>query len=703
MTDTKQGNVRIILLDIKISLCKIYIVKSKYTILLIPAVLLIFGAYSFFSSANKLTQEKIPLIPRTLLFGNPEKSQVRLSPDGSKISFLADVKGVANIWVGPADKPELAKPVTDDSGRGINTYKWAYTSKHILYLRDNKGDENWKLYAVEVSSKRSKLLTPPDKVVAQIQQVSDKSPNEILVIMNDRDPQLFDMYSINILTGEKSLVLKNEDGFIGFTTDDDYQVRFAAKQRNDGGFEILEKEKDSWKQFAVINPEDALTTDLLGIDKSGNILYMKDSRGKNTAVLKAIDIKTNKMKVLAEDPLADLDSVLIHPVNNNVQAATFIYDRQKWTVLDDSIKPDFDYLKTLEEGEMLILSRSLDDKKWLIAYSMDTGPYEYYLYDRENKNAQFLFNSRPKLEKYTLAKMYPEIIKSRDNMDLVSYLSIPVWDDNNGKTDKPLPMVINVHGGPWARDEWGYNPQSQWLANRGYAVLNVNYRSSTGFGKKFINAGDKEWAGKMHDDLIDAVNWAIKEKIADPKKIAIMGGSYGGYATLVGLTFTPDVFAAGVDIVGPSNLITLMNNVPPYWMPQMALLKQRVGDYTTPEGQAFLKERSPLTFVDKIKKPLLIGQGANDPRVKQSESDQIVKLMQKKKIPVTYLLYSDEGHGFVKPENQFSFYAVAESFLVNNLGGRSEPIGNSFKNSSIAFPAGKEYIPGLKELSSNVK
>lgn len=676
--------------------------KMKLIIFSVLVIFLVIAGFLFFFHHPNITQEKTPLIPRTLLFGNPDKSQVRLSPDGSKISFLADVNGVANLWVGPADKPDLAKPVTNDTGRGINTYQWAYTNKHILYLRDNKGDENWKLYVIDVSTKQSKLLTPPEGVVAQVQQVSDKYPNDVLVDLNERNPQVFDIYRINILTGDKNLVLKNEDGYIGFTTDDNYSVRFAAKQRDDGGFEVVEKEKENWNHFAIINPEDALTTDILGFDKTGNILYMKDSRGTDMSVLTAFDLQTKKQAVLAQNPLADLDNILVNPVNKKVQAATFIYDRQKWDVLDKSLRPDFDYLKTVADGEMLILSRTIDDKNWLIAYSMDTGPYKYYLYNRDSKNAQFLFNSRPKLEKYTLAKMYPEIIKTRDNLDLVSYLTLPVEHDTGGQTDKPLPLILNVHGGPWARDEWGYNAQSQWLANRGYAVLNVNYRGSTGMGKKFINAGNKEWAGKMHNDLIDAVNWTIREKIADPKKIAIMGGSYGGYAALVGLTFTPDIFTAGVDIVGPSNLITLMNNVPPYWMPQIALLKQRVGDYTTPAGQAFLKERSPLTFVDKIKKPLLIGQGANDPRVKQSESDQIVKAMQKKNIPVTYLLYKDEGHGFVRPENQFSFYAVTEAFFASNLGGRTEPIGTAFKNSSISVSAGKEYIPELKEISSKL-
>ena len=295
--------------------------------------------------------------------------------------------------------------------------------------------------------------------------------------------------------------------------------------------------------------------------------------------------------------------------------------------------------------------------------------------------------------------MYPVEVKTRDGLTLVCYLSIPYQSDTklNGHPDNPLPMVLFVHGGPWARDSWGYNSYHQWLSNRGYAVLSVNYRGSTGFGKNFINAGNKEWAGKMHDDLIDAVNWAINEKIADKENIAIMGGSYGGYATLVGLTFTPDVFACGVDIVGPSNLQTLLETIPPYWAPMINVFTTRVGDHRTVEGRKLLNERSPLNYTDKIKKPLLIGQGANDPRVKQTESDQIVKAMQGKNIPVTYVLYTDEGHGFARPENRLSFNAVSEIFLSQILGGRSEPIGDDFKNSSITVPNGSENIPNLKD------
>ncbi len=314
-----------------------------------------------------------------------------------------------------------------------------------------------------------------------------------------------------------------------------------------------------------------------------------------------------------------------------------------------------------------------------------------------------MFTNRQELEKVKLSKMYPLIIKSRDGLNLVSYLTLPYWadPDNDSRPKKPLPMVLFVHGGPWARDSWGLNSAHQWLANRGYAVLSVNYRGSTGFGKDFINAANREWAGKMHDDLIDAVNWAIKQKIADKNRVAIMGGSYGGYATLVGMTFTPEVFACGVDIVGPSNLRTLLETIPPYWKPMMEMWATRVGDPRTEEGRKFLDSRSPLTYVDRICRPLLIGQGANDPRVKQSESDQIVQAMQEKNIPVTYVLYSDEGHGFARPENRLSFFAVAEIFLAQHLGGRFQEIGDDFQGSTIAVPHGAEHIPGLSEALKN--
>ena len=402
---------------------------------------------------------------------------------------------------------------------------------------------------------------------------------------------------------------------------------------------------------------------------------------------------------MAEDPKSDLTGMMIHPTEKNVQAVAFYYDRIHWKILDPSIEPDMDLLHSVEEGDMTVVSRSLDDKVWIVVFTRDNGPSHYYYYDHDKRRASFLFTDRELLAGLPLAKMIPAVIKSRDGLDLVSYYTLPLQSDENGdgRPDKPLPMVLYVHGGPWARDYWGLDSIHQWLANRGYVVLSVNFRGSTGLGKNFINAGNLEWGKKMHDDLIDAVNWSVQQKIADPKKIAIMGGSYGGYATLAGLTFTPKTFACAVDIVGPSNLITLLETIPPYWKPEIEQFTKRVGDFRTEPGRKLLQERSPLNSVTRIERPLLIGQGANDPRVKQNESDQIVKAMQAKGLPVTYVLYGDEGHGFARPENRLSFYAIAEAFLAEHLGGSFQPIGQDFTGSNLTVPAGAGEVPGLAQ------
>jgi dipeptidyl aminopeptidase/acylaminoacyl peptidase len=666
-----------------------------------------------------------PLIPREILFGNPDRAAARLSPDGKRLSFLAPVNGVLNVWVAPADRLEAARPVTHDTKRGIRIYFWAYTSRHLLYLQDQDGDENWKVYAVDLDTGTTRNLTPADTIPgpdgkplaqpdghpmrprAEIENVSHRFPDTILVGLNTRDPRYHDLYRVNIESGAMTLIQENPD-FAGFVTDDDYRVRFASRMTNDGGSEYFKPGAGGpspgpagfsrWEPFMKVGMEDSLATHPVGFDKSGAVLYLADSRGRDTAALVALELRTGAATVLAEDPRADAGSALIHPTEYTVQAVAFAYTRQEWKVLDPSLQPDFAYLGSVADGEISVTSRTLDDTKWTVAYIRDNGPVRYYLYDREVKQATFLFTNRDALEHQPLARLHPVVIRSRDGLSLVSYLTLPVWADprGTGQPDRPLPMVLLVHGGPWARDGWGLDNEHQWLANRGYAVLGVNYRGSTGFGKRFLNAGNFEWSGKMQDDLIDAVEWAVGEGIADRTRIAIMGGSYGGYATLVGLTFTPETFACGVDIVGPSSIVTLLNTIPPYWEPAIALFTTRVGDHRTEEGRRFLESRSPLTFTDRIRRPLLIGQGANDPRVKQSESDQIVAAMQRKQIPVTYVLYPDEGHGFARPENQMSFNAVAEAFLSRCLGGRYQPVGNDFKGSTIEVPAGAEWVPGLE-------
>jgi dipeptidyl aminopeptidase/acylaminoacyl peptidase len=615
---------------------------------------------------------------------------------------LAPVEGILNVWVAPIDDLASARPVTDDKVRDIRGYSWAYTGEHILYSQDKGGDENWHLYATEVATAATKDLTPIDGIHAQLENASDRFPEELLVGINDRNPQLHDVYRVNLLTAERELVQENP-GVAGFVTDDDFAVRFAITFTPEGGQLMLAPRRDAegkvedWEEFLRIGPEDATSTGPAGFDKSGRVLYMIDSRDRNTSALFALNLDSGEQTLIAEDDRADVGEVLAHPTEKTVEAVGFTYARREWKILDDAIRADLEYLESVEDGELIVTSRSLDDQQWTVAYMLDDGPYKYYRYDRANRKAHFLFNSRDDLQQYPLAKMHTPIIDSRDGLPLVSYLTLPVGSDpdGDGVPDQALPMVLDVHGGPWARDDWGFNPTHQWLADRGYAVLSVNYRGSTGFGKEFVNAANREWAGKMHDDLIDAVNWAVDQGIAQRDKVAIMGGSYGGYATLVGLTFTPEAFACGVDIVGPSSLVTLLQNIPPYWAPMMPVMERRVGTVATEEGREELLARSPLQKVDQIQRPLLIGQGANDPRVTQLEADQIVHAMEAKQIPVTYVLYPDEGHGFSGEQNRMAFNAVTEAFLAEHLGGQFEPIGDDFKGSSIHVPTGAVNVPGL--------
>ena len=637
------------------------------------------------------------LVHRTVLFGDPDHAQPQISPDGKRLAFLAPSEGVLNVWVGPADDPQAAKPVTQEKKRSIRRYEWSFTNEHVLYLQDKDGDENWHVLAVDLRAGTTKDLTPIDGVNAEIAGQGHLVPGVVQVGLNDRDKKYHDVYDIDVRTGARKLVQKN-DGFLGFVADEHLRVRLGVKPLPDGGRELVTPApKDGWKSFAKIPLEDALTTEPIGFDKTERSLFMKDSRGRDTAALVSVDLASGKSTVVAEDAKADVGDVLRHPLDNRIEAVLVTYDRARWKVVDPSLEKDFAALAAVTDGDMRVVSRSLDEKRWIVSYNLSDGPTRFYRYDRDAKKATLLFTSSTALEKVELAKMHPVVVKSRDGLDLVSYLTLPRASDKSasGAPDHPLPMVLNVHGGPWGRNEWGFDRYHQWLASRGYAVLSVNYRGSTGFGKNFVNAANGEWATKMHDDLLDAVDWAIAKKIADPTKVAIMGGSYGGYATLVGLTFTPDKFACGVDIVGPSNLVTLLQSIPPYWAAEIDHLSKAIGDFRTDEGKKLLLARSPLMRVHRIQRPLLIGQGANDPRVKQAESDQIVKALQDRKIPVTYVLFPDEGHGFARAANRTAFNAVAEVFFAQCLGGPYEPVGGDFQGSTITVPAGVSQVYGV--------
>jgi dipeptidyl aminopeptidase/acylaminoacyl peptidase len=643
--------------------------------------------------------ETAPLIPRDVLFGNPDRAAPLVSPDGSRISYLAPLDGVMNVWVAPADDLAAARPVTRDRGRGIMTYFWACNSAHLLYLQDRDGDENYHVYRVDPVTEQVEDLTPFENARAAVVKISHRRPDEILVGVNHRDPQFLDVLRVNLRTGERTVVFEN-DRYIAVNTDDDLNVRFGSAFQPDFSLRIDRlpgADEGEPQPFLTVLPEDLTSTGILDFDRSGAAVYMLDSRGRDRAALVRMEIATRETEILFEAEQADVSDVLQHPTEKTVQAAAVTYARTEWTALDPAVRDDLGYLRSLADGEFSVAGRTLDDRAWIVVYVVDDGPVRYYRYDRGARRAELLFTNRKELEGLPLAKMRPVEIPSRDGLTLLSYLTLPHGSDRSGdgRPEAPLPLVLWVHGGPWARDTWGYNPVHQWLANRGYAVLSVNFRGSTGFGKAFVNAANREWGGRMHDDLLDAVDWAVRERIADPARVAIAGGSYGGYAALAGVTFTPEKFAAGVSIVGPSNLITFMNNIPPYWVPMLPLLKDRVGDPTTEEGRRFLTERSPLTYVERICRPLLIGQGANDPRVVKSESDQIVAAMQERGIPVTYVLYPDEGHGFARPENRLSFFAVMEAFLAAHLGGRAEPVAEAFRGSSAEIPVGAEEVAGL--------
>ncbi len=624
----------------------------------------------------------VDLIPREVLFGNPDRAVARISPDGTRVSFLAPDEGVLNVWVGPVDDIAQAKPLTQDRGRGIQQYAWMPGGDRLLFIQDKDGDENWHVFCVELASGVVTNLTPIEGVASQITGTSKRHPSVVILGLNDRNPQLHDLYRFDLATGERTLLIENP-GVAGFVLDDDLNVRYALAPSQEGGWNVLRLEDGEWVADNVVPQEDALTTQIIGFDKSGRIAISVDSRGRDTAALLATNLDSGDVTVLAEDAQADISAVLQHPTERHIQAAVSTYDRRRFHVLDPSLQVDLDWLSERIAGDVDVVSRSTDDLRWIVAEISDVNAVRYYLYNRTEAALSFLFDSRPRLADLPLCPMRPQVLTARDGLSLVSYLTLPGGVDAAERPEEPLPMVLMVHGGPWARDNWGFDPMHQWLSNRGYAVLAVNFRSSTGFGKRFIAAGDGEWAGAMHNDLLDAVDWAVEQGIADRKRVAIMGGSYGGYATLAGLAFTPEVFACGVDIVGPSNLLTLIESIPPYWKPMRKQLTTRVGDPDTEEGHAALVAKSPLTNAADITKPLLIGQGANDPRVKQAESDQIVAAMRENGIPVEYALFPDEGHGFARPQNRLAFYALTETFFAEHLGGRSEGTGTAFDGSSL--------------------
>ncbi|MBN2380933.1 S9 family peptidase [candidate division WOR-3 bacterium] len=623
---------------------------------------------AIFLSASTVTASDSlsTLIPREVLFGNPERILPELSPDGKMLAYVAPLNGVLNVWVKTIGK-EDDRPVTKDTNQGIVYFAWRGDSKSILYIQDQEGNENYHLYGVDLKTGKAKDYTPFEDVKVRVVASDDKHPRKWLISMNKRDPQIFDVYLLNLKTGKIKLVTENPGNIVDWMTDWNFGLRGSLALNQEGGLDLLvrDNERAQWRSVVSWGFEDYSSSAPLRFVKDGEHIYLRDSRDANAARLVKVNINNGETEIIAEDPEYDLGPVFFHPETGDVLGVSFMKDRRHRLFFDAEVEADYNIVKDLDEGDVGFADETEDNNTWLISFLKDDGPMSYYVFDRKTKQAEFLFNYRDDLGSYSLAKMEPFSFTSRDGLTIHGYITFPV-----GVERKNLPMVINVHGGPWVRDNWGYNPEAQWLANRGYISMEVNYRGSTGYGKEFTNAGNKEWGRKMHYDLVDAVKWAIDQGYADSERIAIYGGSYGGYAALVGATFTPDLFCCAVDMFGPSNLITFLETAPPYWKPYLDMMYKRVGNPET-ENQ-MLEERSPLFKVDEIKIPMLIAQGANDPRIKQAESDQIVAVMEEKGIDYEYILFPDEGHGFQKEENRLKFYARCERFLAKHLGGRYE-------------------------------
>lgn len=626
----------------------------------VVVALMFSGVLTVVAAQEKLTT---PLIPREVLFGNPERTDPQISPDGTQIGYLAPVNGVLNVWIRTLGKTD-DRAVTSDTHRGIRNFLWQYDNKHILYAQDIGGDENWRLYQTDIATKQTKDLTPFEKVRVDILAYSWRYPDTILVQMNKRDPKVFDVHRVDLKTGQVDLDTENPGDVANWQADNDLRIRAAQVQTDDGGtiVRVRDDVKSPWRELIKWGPDETFGG-VNGFSPDDKAIWITTSLDVNAARLLEIDIASGKRKVITEDPQFDVSNTISNPKTNALEAVSYTKQRTEYVFIDPNTKADFEALAKVRKGDIADLSQSLDDQEWIVGFVSDDAPEYWYLYDRSKKQATLLFSNRPQLEKYKLSAMKPIEFTARDGMKLYGYLTTP-----EGMDPKSLPMVEFVHGGPWGRDVWGYNRYAQWLANRGYAVLQINFRGSTGYGKQYVNAGDRQWAGTMHTDLLDGKEWVIKQGIADPAKVCIMGGSYGGYATLAGVAFSPDAFACGVDIVGPSNLNTLLKTIPPYWSTLLATFHKRMGD-----SEEVLKQQSPLFKADQIKVPLLIGQGANDPRVNKAESDQIVAAMRKNQKEVQYYVFPDEGHGFARPTNNMAFNAVSEEFLAKYLGGRFEP------------------------------
>ncbi|MDX6696256.1 MAG: hypothetical protein QOF02_3859 [Blastocatellia bacterium] len=653
--------------------------KGARSLLKITWTFLILLSASLLSlSGTALAQQSglPPLIDRELFFGNPEISGAQLSPDGKYISFIKPLNGTRNIWVKRTEEPfDAARPITNEAKRPIPAYSWSRDGKFIMFVQDQGGNENYNVYAVNPSDSpatgqqvpAARNLTDLKGVRAVLYASPKSDPDIVYVGLNDRDPAWHDLYKLKISTGERTLVRRNTERLTGWVFDVKDQLRLATRSAENGDTEILRVDADGFKKIYSCSVFESCGP--VRFHKDGKRVYMETNKGDAELTrLVLFDPETSKEELVETDPKnrVDFQAAIFSDLTDDLVATTYNDEKTRIYWKDKAFESDYNLLKKQLPGKEIGLGSSTrDERLWLISANSDTEPGERHLFDRQTKKLTFQYRVFEKLPREQLATMKAISYKSSDGLEIPAYLTVPA-----GIAPKNLPLVVFPHGGPWGRDAWGYSAFAQFLANRGYAVLQPNFRASVGYGKKLLNSGNKEWGQKMQDDLTWGVKYLVTQGIIDPKRVGIMGGSYGGYATLAGLAFTPEVYAAGVSIVGPSNLLTLLNSIPPYWESIRKVFYERMGDPATPEGKAQLERQSPLNSADKIKAPLLVVQGANDPRVNKAESDQIVVALRERGFPVEYLVAPDEGHGFQRPVNNMAMIAAAEKFLAKHLGGR---------------------------------
>jgi len=633
------------------------------------------------------------LITRGKFFSAPDYARVTISPDGAAIAYLAPVDGVLNVWIAPVADPKAGKVLTKVTDRDVLTQLWwTGDSHHVVFCREQGGDENWQTHGVDIGSGEIRPLSPGPGVKSYVQEVSPRFPNELLIAHNQRDKRYFDIHRVNAATGESKQVFQNDE-FVELFTDTQFHVLYGLRYRSGGTWDIVKATgADAGSLFRNVAVDDRYTTALIGVSDDEKQAFWLDSQGRDSAAVTAQPLPAGKPRVLVENRAADFSMPILDPVKRTPIAVALTYTRRRWYTMDPAIAPDLDRLQASIDGDLGDFNLSNDRANWIVYAEPVARPGRYFHYRRSDRKTTPLFSTRAALDDATLVKMEPVVIPTRGVLRLVSYLSRGVGI----QPGQPGPMVLLVHDGPWTRDTSDFNGVHQWLANRGYNVLSVNFRGSTGFGKKFANEGDGEWADKMQKDLLDAIECATNERISNESRVAICGAGYGGYAALIGACLTPDRFACAIDLAGMTNLLAFVNSIPAYWTPSMPGLKVRLGaDGTSEAGRKFLASRSPLSYVDRIKCPLLIAHGINDVRVPVAQSDEFVAAMQQRKLPVTYVTYKDEGHTFRRPQNRLSIAAVTEAFLAQNLDGRAEPPGDAFAGSSIEFRAGRDLIKGL--------